>query len=89
MALNSVVNYNLPSTYDEEGNPVTVELQTGTPSFVTLAGSILTISPILFTDVKTHTMTLIVKDGEPKSTTYPLVITVTNTAPVFVSNPVD
>ncbi len=47
------------------------------------------IAPILFADVKVHSVNLIVRDNEPKSTTYPLSITVTNSAPTLATNPVD
>lgn len=43
----------------------------------------LTFSPVDFSLVGTHTIEIILSDGQPLSTRYPFTVTVTNTPPYF------
>ena len=86
--MNSVITYNLPAYSDLEGNPVFLALLP-TLSFVSLAGNSIIISPVSFSDVGIHTMSLTLSDGQPLSTPYSFKITVTNSAPTFTTLPAD
>jgi hypothetical protein len=61
-------------------------LQSGAPTFITFTSpNILNINPGLL-DVGSYSVNSIVSDGS-LSTTYPISVSVTNTAPTFDSNP--
>jgi hypothetical protein len=61
-------------------------LQSGGPSFITFTSpNVLNINPGLL-DVGAYSVTSIVSDGS-LSTSYPIGVSITNTAPTFVSNP--
>lgn len=72
----------MPSYFDEEGHPVTVSINP-TLAFVSLTGDVIHIAPTLFTEVGEHSLNIVLTDTEPISKTYPITITVTNSAPVF------
>ncbi|TNV87951.1 hypothetical protein FGO68_gene896 [Halteria grandinella] len=50
-------------------------------------GDTFTFSPILFADVKTHTILVTLADGQPKKTNYTFTVTVTNSAPYLITTP--
>ena len=61
-------------------------MQSGGPSFITFTSpNVLNINPGLL-DVGAYSVTTIVSDGS-LSTSYPIDVSITNTAPTFVSNP--
>jgi hypothetical protein len=63
-------------------------LQSGGPTFITLINTdVINISPALL-DVGSFEVTVVLSDGKLQNT-YPLGITITNTAPIFTSNPID
>jgi hypothetical protein len=83
--LNQILTYSLPSVSDEEGNSITTSLS-GQPSWITLSDSILTISPTLFSQVGTQTLTLTLSDGAPLTNVYTMTVTATNSAPTFTTS---
>lgn len=88
VALNSVKAVTLPAIIDAEGNPATISYSP-TLAFVSITPTTLTLNPNLFSEVKTHSITITLSDGQPLSTNYPINIVVTNSAPTFSIPPED
>jgi hypothetical protein len=83
-----VKNYTLPAYHDPESMPVFVStsgrnqiLQSSIS--VSADHTYLTFHPVDFTLLGTHTLSILLSDGQPLSTSYPLTLIVTNTPPYF------
>ncbi|TNV87953.1 hypothetical protein FGO68_gene456 [Halteria grandinella] len=91
LPINSTLSYSIPAQTDVEGNSVIITsmMSNYSPllSFITFAGDTFTFSPILFADVKTHTILVTLADGQPKMTNYTFTVTVSNTSPYLITTP--
>jgi hypothetical protein len=91
--LNSVVPYSLPAISDPEGDPFTVTIvEQGTsalPAFITITSTspyTLRIAPVAFADFGSHNISVTIAD-QCHSTPTSFIVTVTNSAPAFISAP--
>jgi hypothetical protein len=84
-------NFTAFSFKDDESNAISVtafdESNNGTPEYITIYPTAIQIGPSNFRSVGSHTVTIVLSDGQPLNSTYKITIAFTSTAPYFQSLP--
>lgn len=94
--LNSVSSRQITEMIDDETNPITLSatlivsvFSYALPAFISITGDTIVSSPTALSHIGSYTLKLKIMDGGGLFSTQNIVLTVSNTAPYFTSNPLN